>query len=597
MNPRHFFLGASGPIANSPSFQSRIKGLDHSTFSIVEKDFCLFAQEPKTGIALTPLPEKQGAIFGKIFEKDRSTEVANLSSFIQTNYGKRTISFDRFWGKYVGAFFDKASRTFSLFRDPLGFSTLFYAATDQGVIFSSQLHLLYDLLEEKPQLNWNYFAEKIFDQNQCLSSAPFQGIHEVLPGMELSFDSNFEMRSRHFWDIENLSCDFITNKDAFEEELLEVLKTSVKAWGSGHDAIALELSGGTDSSGVLILLKHLFPDKQIFPIHYYDSNAMNSSEMHYAESVASSCGYSLEKVDCVGDSWLDQNPLEWRSNRTRGCLHTLKRMEEIEASMQGSGSTLLMNGQGGDHVFLSPAPPFSIRDLWESKRLTQFFPVMSELSSLYRTPWWTLLNQEFKNRSLSQSNQSIRAYFTPDWLESFSQESFYLAEKLAKFPYGKGRQIKGIFHGVAYSERDELPFSFSHCHPLLSQPLVEKALQIPTYQSFDKGFDRIYFRRAISRLHKTEALWRRRKSNTNTSSLKAFEMSIQRIRDVLLSGSLAKSGIIDVAKVEKSLAQIRHGQMEEVWPILHLLECQKWLIQWGLVTHEASLGRLECSQY
>ena len=135
---------------------------------------------------------------------------------------------------------------------------------------------------------------------------------------------------------------------------------------------------------------------------------------------------------------------------------------------------------------------------------------------------------------------------------------------------------------LSYAERGQKAPGRIQCHPLLSQPVVELGLQIPTYQSFDQGFDRIYFRKAVSHIQKPKALWRHIKGQTSNSMINALSANADTIQSMLLNGSLAKAGLIDQKWLIDALAQIKHGKMESTWPIVNLLSAQQWLDQWGL---------------
>jgi asparagine synthase (glutamine-hydrolysing) len=119
-------------------------------------------------------------------------------------------------------------------------------------------------------------------------------------------------------------------------------------------------------------------------------------------------------------------------------------------------------------------------------------------------------------------------------------------------------------------------------HPLLSQPLVELALRIPTYQSFEDGYDRIFLRKAVSRLKTGKALWRKMKGQTTGTLIKSFSKQYTEIHDLLMSGSLIKSGIINERWLNNELIKAKHGSTEHLWPIINMISSQRWLNQWDL---------------
>lgn len=119
-------------------------------------------------------------------------------------------------------------------------------------------------------------------------------------------------------------------------------------------------------------------------------------------------------------------------------------------------------------------------------------------------------------------------------------------------------------------------------HPLLSQPIVEMGLCIPAYQSFDNGFDRIFFRNTVSRIKKPQALWRTLKGETTSSMAKSFAVQAGEVQDVIMQGYFARNGILNKQWFVQEMAKVRHGQIENLWPIMRILTSQLWLNQWKL---------------
>ena len=119
-------------------------------------------------------------------------------------------------------------------------------------------------------------------------------------------------------------------------------------------------------------------------------------------------------------------------------------------------------------------------------------------------------------------------------------------------------------------------------HPLLSQPVVELALKIPAYQSFKDGFDRIFFRNAVSKIKKPRALWRTIKGNTTGTVSKKFKEQASFIHDFLSDGQLLKMGIIDQAWFKEQMIGLHHGKIDHLWPVINLIHAQRWLNQWKI---------------
>jgi asparagine synthase (glutamine-hydrolysing) len=211
---------------------------------------------------------------------------------------------------------------------------------------------------------------------------------------------------------------------------------------------------------------------------------------------------------------------------------------------------------------------------------------LQELSGVYRMPWPALVQENAKAvAGYYRKSRYIKYEATPHldaaFLQELKSQDFYLNDILKNFYPGKARQIESLCHGVSYAERGQGAHGCA-THPLLSQPVIELGLKIPTYQSFHDGYDRIFFRRAVSRLKNSKSLWRRIKGQTTGSVVKECASHIHEIRDLLLNGKLIASGMINRRWYEQEITKIQHGHSENLWPVLHLLTAELWFKQWRL---------------
>ena len=199
----------------------------------------------------------QGLLVGKIFDSNTHQRITSFKTDeIDCIIKSPQWLTKHYWGRYSGILYDHNDQKIILVRDPLGINTLFYMQMDDGILFASELALLHDCLEEKPSLHFDYLAEYIINHNYVLSITAFQNIQELLPGMAATVSPNAIVHQQHLWELPQSS--YIEDLSAFEEKLLATLKACVKAWtADDNNGIYVELSGGIDSSGLMILKRLL----------------------------------------------------------------------------------------------------------------------------------------------------------------------------------------------------------------------------------------------------------------------------------------------------------------------------------------------------
>ncbi len=534
-----------------------------------------------------PLPEHSGLIVGKFFNRQTSQPAAPTLLETQGIIQNPKLLFKNWWGRYVTVLYNEQEKKHTLIRDPQGLSTLFYIKKSGCVLFSTNMGCLYDILEEKPSISLDYFTEYITNKNHASYQMPFDGVEELLPGQALHIYADGSVTQEQLWDMEPLRGSFITDTQQFEEELLATLRSCVKAWAHGSENICVELSGGADSTAVMLLLRDVCPDANIVAVNYYDSKTPSSNEIEYAQEVADMCGAPLHLINWQDTALTDPLPQGWRADKPSTMYlfpHMTQTLHDIGIR---NNCTTFMNGQGGDHVFLAPQPTEALADYWLDKGFRGITKPLKELSAAGRIPW-TLLAQKAFNDVTQYYGKKKKLiveptpFLTPAFASAHQKHNSSIDESIKHFYPGKINHIQALHHAVSYAERNRITAPHITTHPLLSQPLIELALQVPTYQSFGNGFDRILFRNAVSRIKKPKALWRSIKGQTTGSMTKMFFKDAHFIHDILLNGTLMTSGMLNKQWLEKEMINIRHGKIENLWTITHLFTAQKWLQQWKL---------------
>lgn len=590
-----FLLGIFGPLtqskknrlssvvtqlAQNDSIQSFIcdNGVAYAGY---KKDMQLSAD------TIIPLADNKGLFVGKVFDRQTFAPAYFTSLDAQAITHDPKLMLKNWWGRYIGVVHNKDTQRSTLLRDPQGLLSLFYLAQTDGVIFSTDLSLLYDFLEEKPSLDTDYFMEYLHGINDASSLTPFAGIQELLPGMGLHIQANGACVQEQLWDLSECAGSFITDTNAFEEELLSTLQLSVKAWVKDSSGVCLELSGGADSSGLMILLRNVLPDHKIIGVNYIDSKTPSSNEIEHAQEVADVCNVPLYFHDWQNSSLLDPLPISWRPNKPNTFLMFNKAHQRLDSLAREHGCSEIINGHGGDHVFLAPQPINAVADYWLDKGFRGITSPMKELSSTNRMPWWMLAKDTIKSIAgyygkKNTSSHESTAYFDPSLHYSPKEDSFYLNSSIKNFYPAKKKHVKNLFHAMAFADRNQRMATRTITHPLLSQPIVEMGLKIPTYQSFKHGYDRIFFRNSVSRIKKPGALWRTMKGETTGSMAKSLAAQASEIQDIILQGYFAKNGILNREWFIHEIAKIRHGHVDNLWPVIRFLMAQLWLNQWKL---------------
>ncbi len=191
-------------------------------------------------------------------------------------------------GMFACAIWDRAEERLFLARDRIGVKPLYYCTRDSEIIFGSELKALlaHPRVERRLQA---LSVSKYFTYGYI--PAPhtiFEGVYKLQPGNYLFFDRN-GLHLDRYWDIpleDNPISD--RNVDEWAEDLLDLLRDSVKKRLRSDVPVGLFLSGGLDSSTVTMLAaQESTTELHSFSIGFDDPSY---DESRYARRVAALCG-------------------------------------------------------------------------------------------------------------------------------------------------------------------------------------------------------------------------------------------------------------------------------------------------------------------
>jgi hypothetical protein len=97
-------------------------------------------------------------------------------------------------------------------------------------------------------------------------------------------------------------------------------------------------------------------------------------------------------------------------------------------------------------------------------------------------------------------------------------------------------------------------------NPFLTQPIVEAAMSISSYDSFDDRNDRIVLRRIAHEITSVDVLWRRTKGTFDVGFIRGIQSNYGAFRELIDNGVLMRAGRIDQQELQRALKETEVGQ-------------------------------------
>ncbi len=490
-------------------------------------------------------------------------------------------------GEFAFALYEKSEDALYLVRDRFGIKPLYYTETDEGVVFGSELKVIF----AHPSVKREFSSEGLYHQLiqvMVPGSTAFEGVKQVAPGHVVKVqrrDGKLELSEHKYWDVDfpqehEYPGDEVDEQvyiDGVRKHLLEAVQHRLTA----DVPVGCYLSGGIDSCAILGLSAAATQTSvKAFTIGFdsdeYDETVI-AQEM--AEATDSDHHIMRLKAEDLYDHFVKTI---WHTERTiYNTLGVAKYL--MSQQVHQVGYKVVMTGEGSDELFAG-YPAF---------RKDMFLHGLDHLPEGERKDWQELLeknNKLFKGAMLAREEFVSPAFnakmgFTPScvqpWLSCADTALPLIAEDRRKdvqeYDPGKaiadtldekmlsGRHpldraqyvwIKTMLEGQILTwggDRVDMANSMEARPPFLDHHLAEYAFTVPPHLRIKGNKEKYVLREAMKGLL-PETLYKREKfafmappAHTDPEKWKA----LMKLADLFLSEEAVKeAGLLDYAQVK-----------------------------------------------
>ena len=477
----------------------------------IQGDLCLtFNGEIYNYVELRQELEAQGYSF----ETDSDTEV-----MITAYRAWGTDCFARFNGFWAAAIYDKRSRKVLLTRDRLGKKPLYWARFGSSIYFASEIKALLLVPEisankkQNDQAAWLWCAKGLRDVN---GETLFEGIHSLPAGSFVDVDRRFPEVVNRFWTPpkQRWTRSDISIQDA-ATRVRDTLQDAVAIRLRADVPLAIELSGGMDSSAVLALAAQSHKDKlTTYTVKYPDPRW---DEEPYARSVASRFNVDYRVVQPPLDvfwerilpiTFLEEEPFHSPNLHTSQIIWSMMRAQGIKVSLTGAAGDELFGGYGRYY-------PYAQHSNLRSGRLLNYFKNMrywTERSKpIHRS---TLFRWKRSGKQQLAAMAAAVGLYTPSTGPKFLKNTAVLKldepKTLSEMLFNDVTNTL-IPYWLRSGDKGSMSVPFEPRSPLLDYRVVELAMQMPEEYLIRDGWHKWILRKAVEDILPPDVVWRRKK--------------------------------------------------------------------------------------
>lgn len=487
---------------------------------------------------------------------------------------------ERNWGNFVAIDAERERASRWVLRAPLGHLPVLYRNEPDGLALSSHADLLVSP-ESPARIDWEFVVEHLAWQHLKTPRTGLAGVAELLWGECLQLGDGAP-RLTLLWspwtycDVSRPHCD----SDAEAEAVMRAaVDNAVQALTHGSGPYLLELSGGLDSS---ILASSLTATGACARAVTLSTGSTESDEFSYALAAARAADLDLGKLAIDHSPDLTRVPA---MRLARAGLPMILSAADDQLRHLGAelGIAAFVSGAGGDCVFASPASAAPAADAlrcfgWKA----QTWQTIEALARIHNASVWAVASMAWRQARRGPLHARwpvTEGFLRREALPVSQPDNPWLEEPDGILP-GKRSHVRAILASLAhldgFGRHTVAPTRF----PLLSRPVVEAALRIPSWLWVRGGQDRAVARAAFAGRMPAQILERRSKGALDGYALAALADQREALRPFLLEGHLARAGILDLAKLEAALSgRARRGDPTASL-LLPLIDTESWIRAW-----------------
>lgn len=500
---------------------------------------------------------------------------------------------DTLWGNYIALFVDWAKNTITLLRSPMSTLPCFYARQRDVIYLYSDFNLSPTLLEDDVRVDHDELLSRFFSVGVPTGRTGLADVKELAAGSQIRIRQSrvAEMPMiENRWSFNELAA--AAADQTFSDAAARTgsaVDSVINAYESLMATPLLQLSGGFDSTVLLSAFCKNAYRNRLTCVNYFYPDSEASDERRFARLVAKHFGVDLDELPIATNVNLSETfgraPLRPVPS---GEIFSMGVSDQLISIGQERGADYRVTGEGGDQLFCQmpsvlPAIDYAAthtpgHDWFSAAFDATRLEGVSVWHVLFRMLWDGRIRKK-PTRPISPPVTILHDTFVSGdvYRERAFEADIPWFESFSRLPPGKAAQVQSLALGFAQvsltAHQQDLPVFY----PLLSQPVVEACLGIPTYLSVQGGVTRAAAKAAFSDRIPAEIINRRTKGATHAFFSDTLERSWPFVKDRLMNGRLVSEGLLKHSAMETTLDQKEILRGESMRMLIRLLDTEAWL--------------------
>jgi asparagine synthase (glutamine-hydrolysing) len=253
-------------------------------------------------------------------------------------------------GDFGIAIWDAAKQRLSLYRDRMGVKPLYYCIRDGRIIFASEIKAIVEHPKVERDVDEGALHDYLTFLTTPVPQTLFKDIQKLPAGHRLIIDRSGKVTVDQYWDALPPADAAVRTEREHQDEILRLLRSSIKKRMMSDVPFGVFLSGGVDSSANVALMSELM-DRPVdtFTVGFRDHEYLN--ELDSARRIAGIYKTNHHEV-IIGDAEFDSFLPELVFHQDEPVADPVcVPLYYVSKLAKESGTTVVQVGEGADEIF------------------------------------------------------------------------------------------------------------------------------------------------------------------------------------------------------------------------------------------------------
>lgn len=536
---------------------------------------------------------------GHTFRTETDTEVI-LAAYDE--WGEECLS--HFNGMWAFALWDSQRQQFFCARDRLGIKPFYYAYQNGTFYFASEIKALVAggqvPVAPNERAIYNYLAWLDLDYD---AETFFDGIYQLPPSHYLIVRPGQPPAVHRWWDVvpnHGLQAELGPNEAA--RQTFSLLADAVRLRLRSDVPVGTCLSGGLDSSSIVVLVNHALQDGALAPDLIGERQKTFTScfedprfdEREYAELVLAHTGAERNFVFPNSEGLLAELfDLIWHQDAPINSSNTYAQWCVMRCAAE-RGVKVLLDGQTGDEVlagYYNTYCPTYAAQLFRAGHWLLAWRELRRGAAITGYPWRDLIGRSFyyglvpaalqRRLRLRRDNWAL-AWLNPDFAWRF-EGAPWPGQATLETRTLVGRLYHDTFQFILpqllrYEDRNSMAFSIEARLPFSDYRFLEFIFAQPAGYKIRDGWTKWLLRQAMQEHLPAEVCWRRDKKGFVTPEVIWLQEGVSWLRSLFDGNQALSAPYLKVAQIKQRLPQLLAQEPwvghSHVWRLVNL---EVWL--------------------